>query len=106
MNDIVEVDDIVYSIRQLFVTEDEEDLCVVCYVNLPNITFYPCNHNNCCEGCYLQLEKKCPYCRSPINSTDREVDHVVPFQEVNFLDLDDEEWEQIYYEEARSQFDY
>ena len=62
---------IVYSIRNLFITDDD-DLCVVCYSNLPDITFYPCGHDNCCSVCYERLNGKCPYCRSEIISTDRE----------------------------------
>ena len=67
-----EILSIVNSIRNLFITgdEDNDDLCVVCYDNLRNITFYPCKHDNCCESCYLQLTpKKCPYCRADITST-------------------------------------
>ena len=68
-----EILSIVNSIRNLFITgdEDNDDLCVVCYDNLRNITFYTCKHDNCCERCYLQLTpKKCPYCRADIKSTD------------------------------------
>ena len=66
-----DISSIVNSIRNLFITEDDDDLCVVCYSNLSNITFYPCKHDNCCESCYLQLTpKKCPYCRANITSTD------------------------------------
>ena len=71
--EIKEMENIVKSIRHLFITEEDEDnLCVVCYSNLPDITFYPCNHDNCCEACYLQLRtpKTCPYCRTRIVSTE------------------------------------
>jgi hypothetical protein len=30
-------DDIIYSIRNLFIDEDEDKLCVVCYSRLPDI---------------------------------------------------------------------
>ena len=71
---------IVNSIRNLFLTgnEDNDDICIICKDNLPNITFYPCKHDNCCERCYLQLTtKNCPYCRTKIEKTSNETD--VPF---------------------------
>lgn len=46
-----------------------EDLCVICYSNLANITLVPCGHDNICENCYLQLNNnKCPFCRAIIET--------------------------------------
>jgi hypothetical protein len=64
-------DDIIYSIRNLFIDEDEDELSVVCYSRLPDI-FYPCNHENCFE-CYQKLNNKCHFCRTVIKLTDRGV---------------------------------
>jgi hypothetical protein len=62
MTDDIFSDEIVYSIQNLFITEDdEEDVCVVCYSNLQNITFYPCGHDKCCEACYLKVGEKFPF---------------------------------------------
>ena len=84
-----EILSIVNSIRNLFITgdEDNDDLCVVCYVNLRNITFYPCKHDNCCERCYLQLTpKKCPYCRADIAATNP----IIELPEVELTTIQDE----------------
>lgn len=63
-------DDNIISIRNLFITEDDkDDLCIICYNNLPNITLVDCGHENICENCFTQINKKCPYCRSKITHT-------------------------------------
>ncbi|MCG8430987.1 MAG: RING-HC finger protein [Candidatus Omnitrophica bacterium] len=68
---IEQVNSIVNSIRNLFIIDDDDELCTICYTNFSNITFYPCGHDNCCESCYMRLEnRRCPYCRTPIDSTD------------------------------------
>ena len=64
-------DDVIISIRNLFITDDDDDdLCTICYKNLPNITLLPCKHENICEGCLIQLNRfMCPYCRARIRFT-------------------------------------
>ena len=65
-------DDVIISIRNLFITDDDaDDLCTICYNNLPNITLLPCKHDNICEGCFIQLNhfRDCPYCRTEIKFT-------------------------------------
>jgi hypothetical protein len=79
INSGLTTDNAIYDIRNLFnenretPTELDDENCVVCYSNLSNVTFYPCNHDNCCEECYLELNtKNCPYCRTEIITINRE----------------------------------
>ena len=99
---IEQVNCIVDSIRNLFIIDDDDgseagdnevELCVICYTNFPNITFYPCGHDNCCESCYMRLEnRRCPYCRTPIDSTDSDIiNHGNNINHNN--EIDDEFWE-------------
>ena len=92
---IEQVNYIVNSIRNLFIDEDDDEveLCIVCYTNFPNITFYPCGHDKFCEGCYMRLEnRRCPYCRTPIDSTDSDIiNHGNNINHNN--EIDDEFWE-------------
>ena len=92
---IEQVNSIVNSIRNLFIIDDEVDLCAICYTNFPNITFYPCGHDNCCESCYMRLvNRRCPYGRTPIDSTDSDIiNHNIG--NINIVDDDEDEIEVV-----------
>jgi len=43
----------------------DQNTCVICAVNAPNVVILPCRHSSFCTGCISKLEK-CPICRSTI----------------------------------------
>lgn len=51
-------------------SQSEDDECVVCFDNLREVTFQPCEHNICCKDCAERILKKdnplCPFCRAKI----------------------------------------
>lgn len=47
----------------------ENSFCLICFVNLPNIVFLPCQHGGICENCSNYITKKkniCFICREEI----------------------------------------
>ena len=46
---------------------EEEKLCKICYANEADTAIAPCGHC-ACEDCITTI-KKCPICRSDVNST-------------------------------------
>ena len=49
--------------------------CVVCLDAPVQVTLFPCGHNITCASCtraLLQLKRPCPFCSSPIKTTDLE----------------------------------
>ena len=48
----------------------ENELCVFCYINKPNIMLDPCGHGGVCKLCivnYLKYDDgKCPFCKAAI----------------------------------------
>jgi hypothetical protein len=49
--------------------ENVDIMCVICNEIRQNIIFKPCNHENICSLCYVQLAKKreCPICKQYIS---------------------------------------
>jgi hypothetical protein len=48
-------------------TVDEEDQCILCYKNMKNVEYKPCNHTISCIACFERLLKKeCPICKAEI----------------------------------------
>tara|TARA_B110000208_G_C11795562_1_gene439439 strand:- start:163 stop:993 length:831 start_codon:yes stop_codon:yes gene_type:complete len=53
-------------------TDDDEELCCICYEYKQNIKFLPCNHTNTCSQCYLDNYKHnkkniCSICKQDIS---------------------------------------
>eukprot|EP01132_Coremiostelium_polycephalum_P005846 gene5846-7275_t len=46
----------------------DQNNCIICTSNPPNIVFIPCRHSSICSACSPKL-KKCPICRSDIENT-------------------------------------
>ena len=53
---------------ELVKTFIEEEQCIMCYDNMKNLLFLPCNHHITCSNCYIQFQKKeeCPVCKQNI----------------------------------------
>ena len=48
-------------------TINEEDQCILCYKNMKNVEYKPCNHKISCIVCFERLVKKeCPICKAEI----------------------------------------
>lgn len=48
-------------------TANEEDQCILCYKNMKNVEYEPCNHKISCIVCFERLIKKeCPICKAQI----------------------------------------
>ena len=45
----------------------------MCYDNMKNLLFLPCNHHIACSNCYTQFQKKeeCPVCKQKITSLEK-----------------------------------
>ncbi len=44
-----------------------EEKCVICQENKPNIVYFPCSHNCVCKDCDKKMNgNKCPLCRREI----------------------------------------
>ena len=79
-----DTDDII-SDDELFKQPPNED-CPICLLRLPSLesgsTYYPCCGKIICSGCChapvkdnlgnVIIERKCPYCRTPVNKSDEE----------------------------------
>jgi hypothetical protein len=51
--------------------DTNDDDCCICFTNSKDSIFAPCGHYACCKNCSKQLtasSRKCPICRSQINS--------------------------------------
>jgi len=47
--------------------------CTICMENVPNVTFYPCEHKCICGECLPRMKKQiCPICNTPIEKTEEE----------------------------------
>eukprot|EP01006_Ploeotia_vitrea_P017373 TRINITY_DN48489_c0_g2_i1.p1 TRINITY_DN48489_c0_g2~~TRINITY_DN48489_c0_g2_i1.p1 ORF type:complete len:910 (+),score=59.93 TRINITY_DN48489_c0_g2_i1:27-2732(+) len=46
--------------------EEDDDMCVICYVNPANCVFIPCTHMMLCTKCANRVDS-CPVCRNAIN---------------------------------------
>jgi hypothetical protein len=53
-----------------YITKYKECECIVCFSNTIKYRFLKCNHEVCCNTCFVQLNKKCPMCRAPIERTE------------------------------------
>ncbi|EGC37632.1 hypothetical protein DICPUDRAFT_149727 [Dictyostelium purpureum] len=73
LRQISTIKDQIYSSR-LSVLEKEKDQlkdqnsCVICVTNTPNILLLPCRHSSICSECSTKLTR-CPLCRSEITKT-------------------------------------
>lgn len=50
-------------------SEEEPEVCSLCYENPPNVVFYPCYHGNICRDCslkFLETSTHCPICRKKV----------------------------------------
>ena len=48
-------------------TNNEENQCILCYKNMKNVEYKPCNHTISCIVCFERLIKKeCPICKAQI----------------------------------------
>jgi hypothetical protein len=58
---------------QIIKTSLEEEQCIMCYDNMKNLLFLPCNHHIACSNCYEQFQKKdeCPVCKQKIISLEK-----------------------------------
>jgi len=65
-----------------YITKYKECECIVCFSNTIKYRFLKCKHEVCCNTCYVQLNKKCPMCRAPIESTEElSIDYIEKLNE-------------------------
>ncbi|CAD8113861.1 unnamed protein product [Paramecium sonneborni] len=68
-----------------------QDKCLVCYENIPNIVFVPCRHGGICQQCaedVIQKSNECYLCRKTINQilkVQKNVNKQLEVQEASIL---------------------
>jgi len=59
---------------------EEEEECIICYTNPPEMILLPCRHFSVCSDCFKHIDK-CPVCRAPFDQYTRIVsNHSTTFQ--------------------------
>ena len=71
-----EVEDDAIEVKEIekkeVLSDLENDLCVICYQDVPNIAVDPCGHGGVCKTCMIHYIKtddiKCPFCKGRIEN--------------------------------------